>query len=75
MAGVARENVSRILTDFERRRLVTKLGRSFQIEVKAKLECENRLLAGPDRNDQGRLNTLIINVWLLRFCKLASDPR
>ena len=40
MAGVARENVSRILSDFERRRLVTKSGDSFQIEDKAKLERE-----------------------------------
>ena len=40
MAGVARENVSRILSDFERKRLVTKSGGSFQIEDKAKLERE-----------------------------------
>jgi CRP/FNR family cyclic AMP-dependent transcriptional regulator len=40
MAGVARENVSRILSDFERRRLVTKSGRHYQIEDKSKLERE-----------------------------------
>ena len=40
MAGVARENVSRILSDFERRRLVTKSGGSFQIDDKAKLQRE-----------------------------------
>ena len=40
MAGVARESVSRILSDFERKRLVTKSGRCFQIEDKAKLERE-----------------------------------
>jgi CRP/FNR family transcriptional regulator len=40
MAGVARENVSRILSDFERRRLVTKSGHSYQIEDKTKLESE-----------------------------------
>ena len=38
--GVARENVSRILSDFEQKRLVTKSGGSFQIEDKAKLEGE-----------------------------------
>ena len=40
MAGVARESVSRILSDFERQRLVTKSGRCFQIEDTAKLERE-----------------------------------
>jgi CRP/FNR family cyclic AMP-dependent transcriptional regulator len=41
MAGVARENVNRILSVFERRGLVTKLAaHSYQIEDKAKLERE-----------------------------------
>jgi len=40
MAGVARENVCRTLSDFERRGLITKSGRSFRIENKTKLEGE-----------------------------------
>ena len=40
MAGVARENVNWILSDFERKRLVTKSAGSFQIDDKAKLERE-----------------------------------
>ena len=40
LAGIARENVSRILSDFERRGLVTKSEQSYQIEDKAHLERE-----------------------------------
>jgi CRP/FNR family transcriptional regulator, cyclic AMP receptor protein len=40
MAGVARENTNRILKDWERKNLVTKLSRSYRINDKAKLERE-----------------------------------
>ena len=43
MSGIARENVNRILADFERRGLVTKLARSYRIEDKVKLEHEINL--------------------------------
>jgi CRP/FNR family transcriptional regulator, cyclic AMP receptor protein len=40
MAGVARENTSRILSEWERRKLVTKSSGSYCIDDKAKLERE-----------------------------------
>ena len=43
MSGIARENVNRILADFERRELVTKLARSYLIKDKVKLEHEINL--------------------------------
>jgi len=43
MAGIARENVSRILNDWKRRRLVTRLSGYYCIENKAKLQNEAEL--------------------------------
>jgi len=40
MAGVARENTSRILSEWERKKLVTKSSGSYRIEDKAKLKGE-----------------------------------
>ncbi len=40
MAGVARENASRVLSEWERKKLVTKLSGSYRIDDKAKLEGE-----------------------------------
>ena len=40
MAGIARENVSRILQDFMRRSLVSRLAGYYCLENKAALECE-----------------------------------
>jgi len=40
MAGVARENTSRILNEWERRKLVTRLSSSYRIDDQAKLEGE-----------------------------------
>ncbi len=39
MAGVARENTSRILSEWEREKLVTKLSGSYRIDNKAKLKA------------------------------------
>ena len=43
MAGIARENVSRILNDWKRRKLVTRLSGYYCLENKAKLEHEAEL--------------------------------
>ena len=43
MAGIARENVSRILNDWKRRKLVTRLSGYYCIENKAKLQNEAEL--------------------------------
>ena len=40
LAGVARENVNRILKSWERRKLLMKFSRSYRIDDKAKLERE-----------------------------------
>jgi hypothetical protein len=40
MAGVARENTSRILSEWERQKLVTKSSGSYRIDDKAKLRDE-----------------------------------
>src|SRR5262249_40398523 len=40
MAGVARENTSRILNEWERRKLMTRLSSSYRIDDQAKLEGE-----------------------------------
>jgi len=40
MAGIARENVSRILNDWKRRKLVSRLSGYYCLENKAKLELE-----------------------------------
>jgi len=40
LAGVARENTNRILKEWERKRVVTKVARSYRINDKAKLEQE-----------------------------------
>jgi len=43
MAGIARENVSRILNDWKRRKLVSRLSGYYCIENKAKLQSEAEL--------------------------------
>ena len=40
MAGIARENVSRILNDWKRRKLVSRLSGYYCLENKAKLQNE-----------------------------------
>src|SRR6185436_11127948 len=40
MAGVARENTSRILSEWERRKLVTRFSGSYRIDDQAELERE-----------------------------------
>jgi CRP-like cAMP-binding protein len=40
MAGVARENTSRILSEWERKKLVTKSSGSYQIDDRARLKGE-----------------------------------
>ena len=43
MAGIARENVSRILNDWKRRKLVSRLSGYYCLENKAQLEHEAEL--------------------------------
>jgi CRP-like cAMP-binding protein len=43
MAGIARENVSRILNDWKRRKLISRLSGYYCIENKAQLESEAQL--------------------------------
>ena len=43
MAGIARENVSRILNDWKRRKLVSRLSGYYCLENKAQLEQEAEL--------------------------------
>jgi hypothetical protein len=43
MAGIARENVSRILNDWKRRKLVSRLSGYYCLENKAKLQNEAEL--------------------------------
>jgi CRP/FNR family transcriptional regulator, cyclic AMP receptor protein len=43
MAGIARENVSRILNDWERRKLISRLSGYYCLEDKAKLQSEAEL--------------------------------
>ena len=43
MAGIARENVSRVLNDWVKRRLVSRLGGYYCLEKKAALEEEVEL--------------------------------
>jgi hypothetical protein len=43
MAGIARENVSRILNDWMRRKLITRLSGYYCIEKKSALEEEAQL--------------------------------
>jgi CRP/FNR family cyclic AMP-dependent transcriptional regulator len=45
IAGVARENVNRVLNDFERSKVVSKSSETYRIDDKAKLEREVRLIA------------------------------
>ena len=43
MAGIARENVSRILNDWKRRKLVSRLSGYYCLENKAQLERQAKL--------------------------------
>ncbi len=45
MAGIARENVSRILNDWKRRKLVSRLSGYYCLENKAKLQRRSRVVA------------------------------
>jgi CRP/FNR family transcriptional regulator, cyclic AMP receptor protein len=72
MAGIARESLSRILTDWQRRKLISRLSGYYCIEDKAQLQREQRFSGPPGflLNDRSRPEP--VRITQARFHALES---